>query len=116
MAKIIGIEGMTHDQLERAVALGGKFIAYQYIVSVLVLSFKRSSPIYFIPAGDSRVVKGLPWTGLALVAGWWGLPWGLIWTPIALVNNLRGGVDMTANVTFKLLGKSPTAIREALAI
>ena len=44
---------------------------------------------------ESAVVKGLPYTLLSLVAGWWGIPWGPIFTIGALYNNLKGGKDVT---------------------
>jgi len=44
----------------------------------------------------------LPWTGLSLLAGWWGIPWGPIWTVQALVTNFRGGKDVTAEIAGRL--------------
>ena len=95
---IKGIEGMTADQIQREVERGGRFVIFQYCISALVITFRRNSPIYFVRAGESPVGKGLPWTLLTLVPGWWGFPWGLIWTPMALFTNLRGGKDVTAQV------------------
>ena len=34
----------------------------------------------------------------ALLFGWWGIPWGPIWTIGSLVTNLRGGRDITREV------------------
>jgi len=33
---------------------------------------------------------------VSLLLGWWGLPWGLIWTPTVVYRNLRGGHATTA--------------------
>jgi len=40
----------------------------------------------------------VPWTLLSLIAGWWGIPWGLIFTSQSLYINLRGGNDVTNEV------------------
>jgi len=108
MAKIVGTEGLTTDQVMEEVRRGGKFVYFPYVVSIVVLTFRRGSDIHFIRAGENAVVKGLPYTLLTLVAGWWGLPWGIIRTPIAIVNNLSGGIDVTQDV-MSSLGRSPVA-------
>jgi hypothetical protein len=98
MANIIGIQGMSPQELVFELQRGGKFVRYQWCVSALIITFKRFSDVHFIRAGESRQMKGLQWTLLSLVAGWWGIPWGPIWTIQALVVNLKGGEDLTANV------------------
>jgi hypothetical protein len=95
MAKIVGIEGMNPQQLANELQSGGRFVQYQYCVSVLIMTFKRGTDIYFLRAGESPTVKGLTWTMLTLVAGWWGIPWGPIYTVQSLWVNLRGGHDLT---------------------
>lgn len=100
--KIHGIEGKTPDQIQFEIQRGAKLVCYQYAISVLVMSFRRSSDVYFIPAGESAVSKGLPWTLLTLVAGWWGIPWGPIFTIQSLVTNLKGGKDITAELSAHL--------------
>jgi len=105
--KILGIEGMTPHQLQFEIQRGAKFVCYQYCVSVLVMSFRRSSDVYYIPAGQSALTKGLPWTLLSVVAGWWGIPWGPIFTIQSLVTNFGGGKDVTGPISAQLL--RPTA-------
>ena len=96
--KIIGIEGMGNLELRTELQKGGKFVTYQYVISILVMTFKRSSNIYFIKTGESAIVRGLPFTLLSLLVGWWGIPWGIIYTIQALITNLGGGQDVTAQV------------------
>ncbi len=96
--KILGVEGMTPDQIESELQRGGRFVVFQYCISALVVSFRRSSNIFFMRAGKSRFFKGLPYTLLTLLAGWWAIPRGPIWTIKALATNLRGGKDMTKEV------------------
>jgi hypothetical protein len=98
LQKIDGAAGMTVDQVQQAVAEGGRFVIYQFCVSVLVLSFKRSSGIKFVPAGRSRVASGAPYSAISFFAGWWGIPWGPIWTVSTMVTNFNGGKDVTNHV------------------
>ena len=96
--KIQGADGLTFEQIQTEVGRGGKFVIYQYCISVLVMTFRRSTDIYFIRPGENAVAKGMQWTLISLVAGWWGFPWGLIYTPMVLFQNLKGGKDVTPQV------------------
>jgi len=100
--KIRGIEGMKHGELDFEIQRGAKFVLFQYCVSVVVLTFRRPSDIYFLRQGENAVVKGLPFTLLSLVAGWWGIPWGPIYTIQSVYNNSRGGKDVTQAVVNSL--------------
>jgi hypothetical protein len=91
--KIIGIEGLNVRDVEYEVQRGGRFVIYQYCISALVMSFKRPSAIYFLKLGESD--KSLKYTAISLLLGWWGIPWGPIWTISAAACNLRGGKDVT---------------------
>lgn len=102
MAKINGMEGMTGPQLKAELQNGGKFVVFQYCISIIVLTFRRSSDIYFVRGGESAVGKGLVYTLLSLVLGWWGIPWGPIYTIGAFITNFGGGKDVTAQVLASL--------------
>ncbi len=107
--KIVGIEGMSPEQVQNEVARGGKFVLYSYCFSIVVMTFRRSTDIYFVRAGENAVVKGLPWTFLSLAVGWWGFPWGLIYTPMALIQNLGGGKNVTPEVLQQFFTELPAA-------
>ena len=96
--KIHGIEGMTTVEINRELAQGGKFVLYQYCISVLVMTFRRGSDVYFIKSGESAVGKGMGWTVLTLLLGWWGIPWGPIYTIGSLITNFAGGKNVTAEI------------------
>ena len=100
--KIVGIEGLTTDQLNFELQRGARFVIFQYAISVIIMSFKRSSSIYFIRAGEGTVGKSIGFTLLTLVAGWWGIPWGPIYTCQALATNFRGGKNLTKEVIASL--------------
>lgn len=98
MAHIKGIEGLTLSDINDEVQKGAKFVVYSYCISILVMTFKRPTDIYFVKSNESAFLKGLPYTLLSLVLGWWGIPWGPIYTLWAVGSNVGGGKDMTEEV------------------
>jgi hypothetical protein len=95
---INGVENLTVQDLQDEVAAGGKFVIYSYCFSIIVMSFKRGTDIYFVKSTENRFVKSLPWFFLSFFFGWWGLPWGIIYTIGCLGNCIGGGKDVTADV------------------
>ena len=110
-SKIRGIEGMKNGELDFEIQRGGKFVLFQYCISIIVLTFRRPSDICFLRQGERAVTKGLPFTLLSLVAGWWGIPWGPIYTIQSVYNNSRGGKDVTQAVvnSLRVQAASPVA-------
>lgn len=98
MAQIKGLDGMTTDQINHELSHGAKFVVFQYCISILVMTFKRSSSIYFVKASESGAIKSIGFTLISFVFGWWGIPWGPIYTVGSIYNNLSGGKDITQDV------------------
>ena len=98
MAAIKNTEGLTTDDINRELARGAKFVVFQYCFSIVVMTFKRNSDIYFIKAGESTTRHSIGHTLSTAVFGWWGLPWGPIYTIGSLFTNLSGGKDVTKDV------------------
>ncbi len=114
--KIVGIERMASDQLKFEIERGGRFVLFQYCISLLVVTLKRSSSIYLIRAGESRLPKILGFSAISLVLGWWGIPWGPIFTVGTVVTNLLGGKDVTSEVLAAVVQPRPgQQASEALA-
>ena len=78
---IIGAENLSDAEIKGELQRGARLVVFEYCVSVLIMTFKRSTDIHLVRPGESAVMKGLPWTLLSLLFGWWGFPWGLIYTP-----------------------------------
>jgi hypothetical protein len=110
MASIKNIEGLTVGQVNSLIDQGGKFVMYQYTISVLVMTFRRSSDIYFIRYGENATVKGLGFTCLTAVLGWWGIPWGPIYSIGSLYTNLSGGKNVTEEVLMSINGNAAQAV------
>jgi hypothetical protein len=84
---------------------GGRFVFFEACVSFVVFTMRWPSSIRYIPPGRSAWIEGLPLTILTVLLGWWGLPWGIIYTPLVLARNLAGGCDVTGEVLARIDGK-----------
>jgi len=102
MAKVKNIEGLTVEEIKTELQNGAKFVMFQYSISVIFMSFKRGSDIYFIKADESSAKYSIGYTLISLVLGWWGIPWGPIYTIGSLNINLSGGKDLTKEVANSL--------------
>jgi len=80
------------------VAAGDRFVVFEYCISLIVVTLRRPSRVYLIRAGKTGLLAGFPYTILSLLLGWWGIPWGLIYTPLVVLTNLSGGRDVTSDV------------------
>jgi hypothetical protein len=96
--KIVGIENMSVDELNHELQRGGKFVIFEYCISIIIMTFKRPTDVYFIRAGEGTVGKSIGFTLVSLVVGWWGIPWGPIYTIGSLFTNLSGGKNVTNEV------------------
>jgi hypothetical protein len=96
--KIKNFENYTPHELKMELDNGARFVIYTYTISVIILTFKRPSDIYFIRSGEGSVSKGIPYTLLSVVLGWWGIPWGPVYTIGSIFKNLNGGRDVTNEV------------------
>lgn len=105
--RIIGIEDLNDTQLQIELQRGGRFVVYQYCVSILILTFKRPSSIYFIRSGDSPVTRGLIFSLISFLFGWWGFPWGPIYTIGSFIKNFGGGQDVTPVIVASMKPEPP---------
>lgn len=98
MANIKNIEGLSVNDINRELSNGAKFVVFQYCFSIIIMTFKRGSDIYFVKAGESTVKHSIGFTLITLLFGWWGIPWGPIHSIGSLYANLTGGKDVTQEV------------------
>jgi hypothetical protein len=92
------LEPWTPTALDRALAAGGRLVFFEYCISLLVVTLRRPTGLHLLAAGDHGLLRGLPYTLVSLLFGWWGVPWGLIYTPLTVLTNLSGGRDVTDEV------------------
>lgn len=94
--QVEGIESMTPAALAAEIERGGRFVFFECCISLIVVTLRRPTAIIFLRHDESGWVRGLPYTLVSLILGWWGLPWGVIYTPLVLATNLAGGCDVTS--------------------
>ncbi|MCP5500087.1 MAG: hypothetical protein H7A25_09310 [Leptospiraceae bacterium] len=112
MSEIKGLDNITYAQLDIELRNGAKFVYYEYCISILVMTFKRPSKIYFIRAEENPVFKGLIFTIISFFFGWWGIPWGPIYTIAAFITNFSGGKDITSEVVKSLQSNMESSAKE----
>jgi hypothetical protein len=95
---IKGLDGLSVGQVLAEVERGAKFVTFPYCIWVIVISFRRTSDVHFIRPGESVIGKSFPYILISLFLGWWGVPWGLIWTPTYIIQNLAGGKNVTDQI------------------
>jgi len=102
--RIKNIEGLSAEDLQREAGKGGRFIYFPFTISLIVVTFKRTSDVYLVRAGENSARKGMPFTLLSFFLGWWGIPFGPKYTLASLRTNLRGGKDVTEEVMSTVAG------------
>lgn len=107
--KIKNTEGLSVSQIRAIVQDGGKFVYFPYTISIGVATFKRASSIYLIRSGESSFKHSYKHVLTNGLVGWWGIPWGPIYTIGSLYHQLNGGKDVTAAVMSELIQNDPEA-------
>ena len=67
---------------------------YQACISFLVATTRFRSP-RLVVGSDKSQGTAIIYTLTSLLFGWWGFPWGLLYTPQAIYRNLCGGYRET---------------------
>ena len=101
---IAGAEGFTHRQLLEEIGRGGRFVTFLYAISVVFMTFRRSTDVRFVRAGETVGASAWGPTLLTIVAGWWGIPWGPIFSVQSIFRNAMGGKDVTEIMLTPVVG------------
>jgi hypothetical protein len=69
---------------------------FDFVASFLIITLSGKSQ-HLLPGDPRRNLRTTAWmcSGLTLVLGWWGFPWGPPYTIWAVISNLRGGHKRT---------------------
>lgn len=99
--KIKAVQGRSITQIQDEISQGGKFVQYTWCISLFVVTYRYQSPVYFLRGNQHAFCKGLPYTILTLLLGWWGIPYGPFYTLTSVYNNIEGKC-VTASVMKRL--------------
>lgn len=94
---VIGLENMTINELRNEVSKGGRFLRFPYTISLVLVSFKLSSDVYFVRHNEKAISYGAKYAVINLLLGWWGFPFGLIYTPLCIKGSFVGK-DVTKDI------------------
>jgi hypothetical protein len=71
-----------------------RIIAPVWCMSFVFLSARRLGRPRLVCERHARL-RALPAAAVSMIVGWWGIPWGVLWTPVAVWKDLsRGGVEV----------------------
>lgn len=90
--------GISSAELARRLDDGVTCVRYEYCISFVVATIRYQSRVHLSDARELRVLRGVPYSLIALLLGWWGLPWGPTQVLRACWINLCGGVDVTEEI------------------
>jgi hypothetical protein len=95
----------TPGELEERVMRGYRFMTIPYVVSVMILSFRRSmGGVHEVNTGEWPMGQVIGATFITCLFGWWGIPFGILWTILSLFYLWRGGRDCTREILTQALG------------
>ncbi len=86
----------------RHITLDTEITQFQACISLLLFSTRLPSGFY-IKGQDNSLAAGLVFTIISLMLGWWGIPWGPVFTIHTLIKNLMGGHKQTIGELVKTI-------------
>jgi len=72
-------------------------------ISILFLTLRRPTGVFLLGPNELGLRRGFGYSLISLFLGWWGIPWGIIYTPLTIITNFSGGKDVTPEVRALLL-------------
>lgn len=100
---------MTDEEIAREIFVGGRFVQYPWCVSFILMSLRRASSVRFLRRDQDGFGAAFGYSLLSLFFGWWGMPWGLIYTPLCIFHSATGGKDVTQEILTNLTGNPAAA-------
>ncbi|MDB6078073.1 MAG: hypothetical protein JWO82_1820 [Akkermansiaceae bacterium] len=94
-------------RLVAAVREGQRFYVVPYVYSLVFMTSRKNmgEGVYTVTEGNwptGEMVRAALVTGLF---GWWGIPWGFIWSVPTLIRLWGGGRDLTPAMLKEAVGK-----------
>jgi hypothetical protein len=96
----------TLQELEQKVREGYRFITFQYCVSFIAVTQRRFSKAHLINNPNDVKNYSKKYNLVSSFLGWWGIPWGPIYTFKSFEVNKKGGIDMTEDIMLNINEKN----------
>jgi hypothetical protein len=105
--QIKNIQNLKVSEIKQLVQQGGKFVIFPYTISFVIMTLRRNSDIYFIRPDEGTFKYSYGYILLNFFIGWWGFPWGPIYTISAIYKHIIGGNNVTQIVLSDLMQRDP---------
>lgn len=102
LVPLAGPRFLFPEEIRQRVADGARLVRFETVMSAVLFTVRRQSGVYLTESWQQRYLTGIWYSAASLVLGPWGVPWGLIYTPLAVWVNLTGGIDATDEVLASL--------------
>ena len=99
---IKNIQNYSTEEIFDEISRGGKFVCFSYTISIIAMTFRRSSSIFFIPADHGTFKHRVGYSTANLLFLCCGTASTEIYTIGAIFTNMTGGRDVTAEVLSQL--------------
>ncbi len=76
---------------------GGAIVQYDHVLSLLIYT-QRTTEFVWVGPHTTRRMVGFKHALFCFFLGWWSIL-GIFATPVAIINNLMGGIDVTRVLT-----------------
>ena len=91
--------------LVEAVLAGHRYYAVPFVFSLAVITFRRTmGGVHEVSDGKWPVLPIAGATLITSVVGWWGFPWGIVYSIAALIRLWNGGKDLTKTMLQQAVG------------
>ena len=94
---VVNTEKIRNNQLayyrSQRISLETELVRHHLVFSALILSCRMQTR-WIIKGKEPRLWNAFAASLYTLFYGWWGIPFGIIWTPVAVVKNLSGSTSV----------------------
>lgn len=105
LAKYAPREEKTYSSVVDQVMDGNRYVTIPFVVSIVIMSFQRQMGGVHV-VGNGSFPTG-PLVGASLITvlfGWWGIPFGIIFSFVSCFHLFKGGRDVTFLVLENVVG------------
>ena len=101
--KLIIDKQFTLEELQNEVNNGGRFVTYQYCISLFfAVTLRRFSPAILMTIDKPELKYKRKYNLISYLLGWWGIPWGPVRTIQSIKINGKGGIDVTGDIMLNM--------------
>lgn len=90
-------EQLSPQDIANILEGGGRFVVFTYTISIILMTFRRSSDVFLLRYDETAFKHGYPYFIISFLLGWWGIPWGPIYTVQSLFYSFKGK-DITEDI------------------